>query len=113
MTSPSMQPERSKSGKPGKPQPSAAARRGLLGDPGQSVQVSLAWSSGGVTVTFPEAPSSATWDSTAMTARTGSTTVFTGTGRNATNSMSAVFGSSTYRNNSIGNDSTQATLDKV
>lgn len=110
MSSPSMQPEHNK---PGKSHPNAGARRGLLGDPAPSVDVILVWATGGVTATFPQSTSSAEWDSSPMAARSGSTTTFTGTGRNATNSLSAVINGSSYLNNSIADNSITAKLTKT
>lgn len=114
MTSPSMQPERNK----GKPAAGAAHKPGgrprrLDGDPGQSVSVGLVWSTGGVTVSFGEAPSSAAWNGSFMSQRANTSGLqWTGSGRLASNGLSAVIGGSTYSSGSIANGATSATLQK-
>lgn len=106
MTSPSMQPERSKPAKP-------AGRRRLDGDPAPSINVGLSWNATGVTVTFPESVSSASWDGGGMTQRPNSSaTQWSGSGRNATNSLTAVVGGTTYANASIANGAASATLNQ-
>lgn len=114
MTSPSMQPDRDKSHKPAKgAQPAKGARpagrRRLDGDPATTVDVTIAWGAGGVTVTFPEAASSATWNANAMTSANGNTR-YNGNGRNPTNSLSAVINGATYSNSGIANGTSPVTL---
>ncbi len=117
MSTPQMQPEPQnkpgKTGRHGQPHAEAAKRRRLDGDPAQQVTASLSWVTGGVTATFPatEAPSSGTWDSTAMTVR--STTVLVGTGRLTSNSMSVVVRGSTYSNASVSDGSATVVLTLV
>lgn len=108
MTSPSMQPQK---GQPAKAGDKGKRKPHLLGDPNQSFDVSLSWSTGGVTATFPagEIPSSATWNGSAMS-RVGSTSQFTGSGRNATNALVAQETNGSFSNNAITNGAASATL---
>lgn len=114
MTSPSMQPERNKD----KPAAGAAKKPGgqprrLDGDPATSVNVTLAWSTGGVTVTFGEAASSAAWNGSFMSQRPSSNArEWTGSGRLASNGLTANLSGTAYTNGAIADGATSATLNR-
>jgi hypothetical protein len=121
MSNPAMQPDPSRAGRPA-PKP-VGKTPSMLGDPANTMNAAIQWSSSGVTISFPSSDFYAddtsqewTWNGTTM-AQAAATRQASFAGANATNSLTVVqtrpSGAVTFEATGIARNTSEVTLNKT